>query len=219
NPEARHNLAVLRADRGEPVTLERLYREACARQSDIHEHLPTLFELAKGCRRVTEFGTRAAVSTTALLYAQPGELVCYDLTRLPPVDRLERLAGKTRFRFVRQDVLEVDIAETDLLFIDTWHVYGQLKAELARHAAKVRRYVVLHDTETYGQKGESEGHRGLWPAVEEFLAGGEFALKAHYRNNNGLTVLERVECTGQTWTAVDSPSNPLSDVAPGRSGP
>ena len=108
------------------------------------------------------------------------------------MDRLERHAGKTRFAFYRQDVLEADIAETDLLFIDTWHVYGQLKAELERHAGKVRRYIVLHDTETYGHKGEAEGEQGLWLAVEEFLAKGGFGLKAHYKNNNGLTVLERI---------------------------
>ena len=34
------------------------------------------------------------------------------------------------------DVRTVAIAETDLLFIDTWHVYAQLKEELRLHAGK-----------------------------------------------------------------------------------
>ena len=42
------------------------------------------------------------------------------------------------------------------------------------------------------ERGEDEGHAGLWPAVQELLAQGEFKVKARYENNNGLTVLERV---------------------------
>jgi hypothetical protein len=72
---------------------------------------------------------------------------------------------------------------------DTWHAYDQLKAELRRHAHK---YIMLHDTTTYGQHGESPGHGGLWPAVEELLALGTFKVKARYANNNGLTVLEGI---------------------------
>jgi hypothetical protein len=124
------------------------------------------------------------------LFAQPGRLVCYDRLRFPQVDTLQALAGRTAFVFHLADVLQVEIEETDLLFIDTWHVCQQLREELALHAAKVRRYIVLHDTTTFGDRGETEGHAGLWPAVEEFLARGTFRLKRRYENNNGLTVLE-----------------------------
>ncbi len=40
--------------------------------------------------------------------------------------------------------------------------------------------------------GETEGQRGQWPAVEEFLAQEVFRLKERSLNNHGLTVLERV---------------------------
>jgi hypothetical protein len=200
NAEARHNLALLLAarqhDGGQALADAALravrYRHACATPSDIHEHLPTLHALAKECRRVTEFGTRAGVSTTALLHAQPPVLVCYDLRRHPAAEWLLALAGRTELRYVQQDVLGAGIEETDLLFIDTIGVYDQLRQELARHAAKVRRYIVQHDTTTFGTHGEVEGQRGLWPAVEEFLARGTFRLKQRYENNNSLTVLEAV---------------------------
>ena len=77
------------------------------------------------------------------------------------------------------------------MFIDTRHDYEQLKEELRRHAGNVRRYIVLHDTTTFGEQGETPGHAGLWPAVEEFLAQGTFRLKSREHQNNGLTVLER----------------------------
>jgi tetratricopeptide (TPR) repeat protein len=198
--EARHNLTVLLEQRGRapnskngpPPTLEDLYHTACARSSDINEHLPKLFTLAKDCRRITELGTRTAVSTTAFLYAQPERLICYDVCRWPEVDELQAVAGRTRFVFREANVLQVEIDETDLLFIDTWHVYDQLKKELQLHAPKTKKYIVLHDTATFGERGETDGHRGLWPAVEEFVAEGSFRIKERLENNNGLTVLERV---------------------------
>src|SRR5262249_12849242 len=150
-------------------------------------------------------------STTALLYAQPDALVCYDRARHPEVERLARLAGKTDFVFHEKDVLWVEIEETDLLFIDTWHVYEQLRQELRLHAGKVRRYLGLHDTPACGERGEAEGPRGLWPAVEELLAEGRFKLVARYENNTGLTVLERVR--------PEAPAaGPLAEARPARGG-
>jgi glycosyltransferase involved in cell wall biosynthesis/predicted Zn-dependent protease len=174
------------------AVLADLYQKACSTPSDINEHLPTLHGLAKECKHVTEFGTRSGFSTTALLHAQPELLVCYDVRKFPEVDRLGGLAGHTRFVFHQSDVRTVAIDETDLLFIDTWHVFAQLQEELRLHADKARKYIVLHDTTTYAEKGETDGHRGLWPAVEEFLAKGTFRLKQRYDNNHGLTVLERI---------------------------
>ena len=117
--------------------------------------------------------------------------------RYPQVDRLALVAGRTDFVFHQADVLWVDIEETDLLFIDTLHDYEQLVQELALHARKARKYIVLHDTTTFGETGETPGHRGLWPAVEEFLSRGGFQVKERYSNNNGLTVLERIGTDAQ----------------------
>jgi GT2 family glycosyltransferase/Tfp pilus assembly protein PilF len=198
NREAQNNLAVLLRQQGSRAnghsaapTLADLYRSACETPSDIHEHCPTLHALASDCRHVTEMGTRTGISTAALLHAQPEKLVCYDVRRFPQVELLQRLAGRTQFVFHQADVRTVQIEETDLLFIDTWHVYEQLREELRLHAAKVRRYIALHDTTTFAERGETDGHRGLWPAVEEFLRQGRFRLKNRYAHNNGMTVLER----------------------------
>ena len=103
--------------------------------------------------------------------------------------------------------------EFDLLFIDTLHVYGQLKAELWAHQGRIRRFIVLHDTEIDGDRGEilrmgwdarkmaedrgikeEELLQGMGRAIREFLA--EFpgwVKQSHFANNNGLTVLARVQ--------------------------
>jgi hypothetical protein len=113
--------------------------------------------------------------------------------------------------FYKQSDLECPMEQTDLLFIDTWHVYGHLKRELARWHSSVNKYILLHDTTVDAIYGESirmimnvdeqskksgipidEINKGLWPAVTEFLLERpEWVLEKRYENNNGLTVLSR----------------------------
>jgi hypothetical protein len=175
-----------------------LSRSAIREHADIREHLPTLYELALTCEHVTEMGTRKGWSTRAFLYAQPRVLVCYDLIRLPEVDMMAaaaRAAGRPQFVFRQADVRQVEIEETDLLFIDTWHVYEQLKQELALHAGKVRRYLVFHDTVNYRERGDRPGHVGLWPAIEEFLWDNPYwAESPRPTANENLTILSRLGC-------------------------
>ena len=173
------------------LNLEERVTLAMQTVTDIHEHVPVLRDLASQVEHVTEFGVRHGISTTALLGAQPAVLRSYDIHNRSVAARLAPLAGRTDFHFTVGDTKVLDIEETDLLFIDTLHTYDQLTAELARHAAKARRWIVLHDTTTFGTKGQESDPRGLWPAVEEFLAEGTFVLKERRENNNGLTILER----------------------------
>jgi hypothetical protein len=172
--------------------LEREYlRCATKPNGDIAEHLPRLRALARGFDHVTELGTRGADgSTVAFLAAQPTWLCCYDIAPCHSIERLVQMQGKTILQFVQADVLKVTLPETDLLFIDTWHVYEQLQAELWMHGDRARFHIAMHDTVTFGQQGENGG-RGLWAAVEEFCAAGKWQIAEHYTHNNGLTILSR----------------------------
>lgn len=180
-------------------TLKELYEHNCNKSSDINEHCPTLFELAKKCDHVTEFGTRWGVSTSALLYAQPSKLICYDRAKKrDAIIQLSELSEKTEFEFHRANVLEIDIDPTDFLFIDTWHAYIQLKQELEKHAAKAKRYIALHDTVKFARRGDTckgtkDPQGGLMDALDEFLeSNNDWEIEKHYENNNGLTILRRV---------------------------
>ena len=181
------------------MTLEELYRQSCETPSDINEHCPVLYDLAKECDHVTEFGTRWGVSTSALLYAQPKKLVCYDIGRRRSVSILESLAGDTEFEFHKADVLEIEIEPTDFLFIDTWHAYVQLKKELELHAVKAKKIMAFHDTVKFARRGDTcKGTRdpggGLMDAIDEFLEGNEqWKIEKNHQNNNGLMVHRRVQ--------------------------
>jgi beta-1,4-mannosyl-glycoprotein beta-1,4-N-acetylglucosaminyltransferase len=173
-----------------------LYERAAATPSDINEHLPYLRRLASTVEHVTEFGTRHGLSTSAFLDARPQKLITYDRERQDAVSLLEAAAQElgVDFAFHQADVLEVEIAPTDLLFIDTWHVEEQMREELRRHADRARRYLALHDTETFAYRGEAESERGIWYAVAEFMRHSpHWRLHQHFAHNNGLTVFTRVE--------------------------
>ena len=87
--------------------------------------------------------------------------------------------------------ISVHIDPCDLLFIDTRHTADQLTNEFHRHASKVRRWIVLHDTQIFGERGE-DGGPGLLPAVRRFLnENPEWSVVHHTQTNHGLTVLSR----------------------------
>jgi tetratricopeptide (TPR) repeat protein len=168
------------------------YHAACVAASELSEHLPVLHDLAEECKHITDVGTGRGLAALAFLWAQPDHLVCLDVVRTLEVEQLQALAGRTKFQFLKAEVLGAELEETDLLFLDTQHDAGQLRAELARHAGRARRYVVLHGTTRHAEQGETPGQPGLWPVIEEFLRQGIFRLRQRYQNSEGLTVLERV---------------------------
>ena len=171
------------------------YSHYCEQNSDINEHMPTLYQYASECKHITEMGVRDVVSTWAFLKGKPDRLICYDIIRSNNIDVAISAASKDgiELEFHQKDVLVVEIEETDLLFIDTLHQHDQLTQELKLHADKVRKYIIFHDTSKFAYTDEVTGNNGgLWPVVEMFLSEHpEWQLKERYTNNNGLTIIQR----------------------------
>lgn len=172
-------------------TLEQRYERLVKTDSDINQHLQTLYTYAFKVKHITEVGTRNGVSTTALLRAQPEKLVCYDIVKTQDVDILGKMSGTTKFEFHNENILNVEIEETDLLFIDSLHNYEQMRAELALHSGKVRHYIIMHDTTICEKTDEVGRGPGIWKAVWEFLQEGTFIIREKFDNNCGLTIIER----------------------------
>lgn len=201
---------------------------------DISEHVSTLRLYASRSSSISEVGVRFGASTWALMMglhdadggsadlrpspgARTGAKVhrAYDLGMFEHRVRARHIAAGLgiRYAFQQADSLSLDLEESDLLFIDTFHAYPQLRGELRRHAPRVRRYILLHDTTVDANASEcvrrpgdydcaamaqrlrcslDEVRLGLWPAVQEFLvAAPQWRLLRHYGHNNGLVVLER----------------------------
>lgn len=185
--------------------IEEKYQHFCKTPSDINEHLPTLYKYALECNHITEMGVRDVVSTWAFLMAKPKKLKCYDIHKSQNIDEAI-IASDGVMEFTESDVLTIEIEPTELLFIDTLHTYTQLKKELALHAKNVSKYIILHDTVTYGQvpepaswqtleimKNYVQNDRGIKPAISDFLEWNlEWAYHEHFDNNNGLLIIKKI---------------------------
>lgn len=199
------------------MSLEQLYTRKCREYSDIFEHLPVLREYSSKCSTVVECGVRNIVSSYAfacgLKNNSQNKYVLVDPYKSNQIDNFLKLCKTENVNasFVNQSDLECPLVETDLLFIDTWHVYGHLKRELAYWHSSVRKYIIMHDTTVDEWIGETirnrwnaveqsaksgipvdEINKGLWPAIVEFLQSNpEWKIEKRYTNNNGLTILVR----------------------------
>jgi predicted O-methyltransferase YrrM len=194
-----------------------MYEVMCQTPSDIYEHLPTLAKYASECTHITECGVGMTYSSFALAHGlrdkPEARLVQVDVKSSPEGQTFQEVCIEDGLDTVFHQMSDLDcpIEETDLLFIDTWHIYGHLKRELARWHSHVRKYIILHDTVVDGLYGETirmkkdaaeqsrlsgipvdEINKGLVYAVNEFLREHpEWVVHAHFTNNNGLTVLTR----------------------------
>ena len=203
------------------MSLLELYDKKYHIPSDINEHLPILLVYAKHCKHITECGVRNITSSYAFAAALTGtpenKYILIDPYKSSQMDSFVALCHKegVNARFIEESDLKVQREKTDLLFIDTWHVYGQLKRELAYWESYVTKYMILHDTTVDAIQGESvresayynideqvkssgfpreEITKGLQPAIEEFLANNpQWFVDIRLINNNGLTVLRRRE--------------------------
>lgn len=190
---------------------EQNFKKLCQIPSDINEHLITLKQYAEKCNDVTEMGTRHVVSTWAFIEAKPKKIRCYDLI-YDYYKPSEFIVNKTcdeygiDFKFISGDTLEIDIEDTDLLFIDTLHTHDQLLGELRKHSKNVRKWIILHDTTLFGFRDESIYEKsseiikkttktgsGLLQAVDTFLnESKKWSIKEVFTNCNGLTILEKI---------------------------
>jgi hypothetical protein len=194
------------------VLILKKYIELSKTPSDINEHLETLKKYAQECDTIIEMGVRSIVSTWAFLISNPKKLVSLDLYNPSHFGgNLQEVydaasSNNIDFSFVEQDSLTYNIDSCDLLFLDTWHDFLQLKKELTRHHSKVSKYIILHDTVSYGyvdedshdnmgaiNNSETNLPKGLLAAIEEFLYHNKnWVLWEKKPNNNGLTILKRI---------------------------
>lgn len=201
-------------------TIEYQYTLARSKWSDIYQHIDFLRHFASKCESITECGVRSCVSSWAFLMgllensSLNKSLIGVDLFKSQEVSLVETCAKQNSilYTFIEGDDTKVEIPETDLLFIDTWHIYAHLKAELNALSKKARKYIILHDTTVDAINGEtirngwnaeeqskSSGYavedikKGIWPAIEEFLEQNseEWLLHERILFCNGLTILKR----------------------------
>ena len=184
-------------------TISEMYNNSIAIHHDISEHMPILREYAGRVNSIVELGVRGGNSTVAFLSGLRKEawIRGYDnwseSTVAPDDILIMQAQAKSEgidFELVTANDLEIEIPECDLLFIDTLHVEAQVTAELKLHAPKVKKYIIFHDTITFGLFSEEDGqqHRGIMFSIIRFLDNNpEWMVSKHFTYNNGLLILRK----------------------------
>jgi hypothetical protein len=199
--------------------IEEKYNSLCHSPSDINEHLPVLCKYAKECVSVIECGVRGCVSSWALVYGllnnnkETRKILLndkFDCDINELLTETKNVPIEVNYQWISDLDLQLE-SNYDMVFIDTWHVYGHLKRELAKFGPLTNKYIIMHDTTIDEIDGETircgwdankqseetgytveEIRTGLGKAITEFLENNtEWELIEKLTNNNGLTVLKR----------------------------
>lgn len=152
------------------IHIKQIYNKLCENSYttpsiDIMEHLPTLYKYAKECDSIFETGVRGCVSSWAFLYGlldrednkkrflYMNDIDECDIELL--LNTSNEFEDKVEIKYEWKNNLKLDITQTfDITFIDTWHIYGQLKRELEKFSKFTNKYIIMHDTtvdEKYGE--------------------------------------------------------------------
>jgi cephalosporin hydroxylase len=184
------------------INLDYQYEKRCNSKSDINEHLPILAEYSSKCESVVEFGVRYGNSSYGILFGKPKKITSYDIHHTDVSKDIKLVAEDNNidYQFIVSDSRTTNIPNTDMLFIDTEHTYEQLIIELNRHSFNVNKYILIHDTVTFGLADKlktTSPKKGLIAAIQDFLTasidGKNWIIETEYKNNNGLMVLKRIK--------------------------
>jgi len=161
--------------------VEELFEQGC----DICEHFPLMLKYGKQCEYITEMGVRGVVSTWGWIASNPKKLICYDINPCPVKNAVDTCANLgIDFSFHVADTREIEIEETDLLFIDTEHTYEQIQKELELHGNKARKFIVFHDTAWAHDMNR---------AIKEFMeANPHWVNEEEVINNHGFKIIKKI---------------------------
>ena len=174
------------------ATLTDYYRRLCVAQAEAHGwgYLAVHDEIKRlmlECVSYTELGVNQGATLAAAVLCRPDSVRGYDiaLDNYRPARHLfQNYAAyfDIDFMVAQASSLLCAIDTVDLLYIDTIHRRDHLTAELERHAPKVKKYIVCHDTKSAIE---------LLAAIKDFSNRTEWRVVKHCDENTGYTTLAR----------------------------
>jgi hypothetical protein len=154
---------------------------------DSPSRFDTYTRYARQVDSIVEFGVYTGLSTAAFLTGVPKKIRSYDITDeylsvLPDLE-FHAVSNNIDFQFKIGNSLDIEIEEADLLFIDTVHKKKHTQEELRLHSAKIKKFIIFHDTTAWP---------GVFEAATEFLINNNnWHIVEHCNRESGLLVLRK----------------------------
>ena len=165
------------------------FEELKNNRSDINEHLESVYQHTKGCNVAVSLGVSRGYSAFALM------LGCHNHITVDPNPNPEALNflndyfGSKSKVIIQETSQPIDLEEFDVLFIDYIHTADCVEKEIKAHAHKAKKFIIFHDTWTFGDTGE-DGKEGIKKPILDFLLKNEDWRIVYIENkNNGMIIL------------------------------
>ena len=174
-----------------PTTIEEAYQGILQVERDFNQHMPKLRELADECDTIVDISIRQE-SYVALAASKAKTVFSYSNEHNKITDEIAKLRGQKRLP-ANPWVVE-DIPDCDLLFLNTRHTGDQVLRELTMLGSKVKHYIVLHNTQIFGELGEGYTPEkpipGILPALRKYMKENpNWSIVSHDDRQYGLTVM------------------------------
>jgi len=163
----------------------------------LNEQLSILKNYAEDCDHITEIGVNIGHSTRGFMAGKPKKMIGIDIKHFgAATKRLEDLASHNgiKYEYRVADSMSVVIEPTDLLFLDGNHSYRYVLGELLMHAAKVKKWIFLHDINHEGKPSPVGEPYAVIEGTNDFLkTTNNWVIKLVDKRQVGLMVLERIK--------------------------
>lgn len=160
-------------------------------RSDINEHLESIYQHTKGCNVAVSLGVSRGYSAFALMLGCQNHITVDPNPNAEALNLLNDYFGSKSKVIIQETSQEINLAEFDVLFIDYVHTADCVESELKAHAHKVKKFILLHDTSTFGDIGE-DGKEGIKKPIADFLLKNEDWRIVYIENkNNGMIILAK----------------------------
>ena len=169
----------------------RIYKEQ--EQFNYADHHNALHKYALQCSTIKELGVMQGISTAAMLFAQPQELIAIDIDdrRYKPYHKhfvTYAIENNIDYKYILGSSHDPKlVSEVEMIHIDTVHKPEFLRKEMHLHLPKVTKFAVFHDTTNYRHS------RGLFKEIATYITEVDQNWKVveHYTDWVGYTVLQR----------------------------
>jgi cephalosporin hydroxylase len=150
-----------------------------------------MMEYGKQCDHITEIGVNYGKSGKAWLMCNPKKLIGIDISsKFEKYVREFVSCTDTEYTYITANSLDLDIEQTDLLYLDGDHSHYHVLAELRKFAPKVNKFLMGDDIGAEGRPGPTGYH--VERAFRDFLnENDEWEFEYKTMIGTGMIVLKR----------------------------